>query len=154
MKRRQLLLSGGATLGGASILGAGAFTSVAADRDVAVNVAGDSDAFLQLRGATNDNGDELPNAQYVRETSGTLELNFTGDNSQIDGGGEGFNARADTGISRVFESGIREPKKLTLRSRHPHKMIPVPTASSSFPVMSTHREIRTYCSQSLHMVQA
>lgn len=103
MKRRQLLLGGGAMFGGASILGTGAFTSVAADRDVAVNVAGDSDAFLQLRGATDDNGDELPNAQYVRETSGTLELNFTGDNSQIDGGGEGFNARADTGISRVFE---------------------------------------------------
>ena len=93
----------GATAAGGAVIGSSAFTSVAADRDVAVSVAGDSDAFLQIQGATND-GDELPNAQYaVGADDGTIGLDFTGDNDDIAGGGEGFNPRADTGISQVFE---------------------------------------------------
>ena len=103
MNRRTLMIGLGATAAGGAVIGSGAFTSVAADRDVAVSVADDSDAFLQLQGATNDNNEELPNAQYAQETGGTLEVNFTSDNNQIEGGGEGFNANADTGVSRVFE---------------------------------------------------
>ena len=103
MKRRTLILGLGTTAAvGSAAVGTGAFTSVEADRDVAVSVAGDSDAFLQIQGATND-GDELPNAQYARERNGILELDFTGDNNEIEGGGEGFNPRAETGVSRVFE---------------------------------------------------
>jgi len=103
MKRRTVILGLGTTAAvGSSAIGTGAFSSVEAARDVAVNVADDSDAFLQIQGATND-GDELPNAQYARERNGILELDFTGDNEEIAGEGEGFNPRADTGISQVFE---------------------------------------------------
>ena len=102
MKRRSLILGLGVAAGGGAV-GTGAFTSIEADRDVAVEVADDSDAFLQLQGATDNDGDELPNAQYARERNGILELDFTGDNDDIADGGEGFNARADTGISQVFE---------------------------------------------------
>ena len=107
------MIIGLGTAAGGLALGTSAFTSVEADRDVAVEVADDSDAFLALEPA-----EDSPNAQYAQETNGTLELNFTGDNDGIDGGGEGFNARADTGISRVFEirnQGTQEVE-VTLRS--------------------------------------
>ena len=104
MKRRTLMIGLGATAaGGSALVGSGAFTSVQADRDVEIDVADDSDAFLQLQPAEDGDGDELPNGQYADSSGGTLELNFTGDNDRIDGGGEGFNARANTGVSRVFE---------------------------------------------------
>ena len=104
MKRRTLMIGLGATAaGGSALVGSGAFTSVQADRDVEIDVADDSDAFLQLQPAEDDDGDELPNGQYARERNGILELDFTGDNEEIAGGGEGFNARANTGVSRVFE---------------------------------------------------
>lgn len=117
MKRRTLILGAGVAAAGSAV-GTGAFTSVTAGRDVAVDVADDSDAFLQLQGATDNDGAELPNGQYVRETGGTLEIDFTGDNSDIAGSGEGFNPRANTGISRVFEvrnQGTQEVE-LTLRT--------------------------------------
>ena len=104
MKRRTLMIGLGATAaGGSALVGSGAFTSVQADRDVEIDVADDSDAFLQLQPAEDDDGNELPNGQYADPGGGTLELDFTGDNDRIAGGGEGFNPRADTGVSRVFE---------------------------------------------------
>lgn len=104
MKRRTVLLGiGAATAGSATLFGTGAFTSVSANRDVAVDVADDSDAFLQIQPATDGSGNELPNAQYAQETNGTVELNFTDGNNSISGGGGGFNADAETGVSEVFE---------------------------------------------------
>jgi len=48
MKRRTLLGSAAMTLGGASVIGTGAFTSVKAERSLSVDVVGDESAFLQL----------------------------------------------------------------------------------------------------------
>ena len=49
MKRRKFILGFGATAAsGAALLGSGAFSSVEADRNIAVETAKDSDAFLEL----------------------------------------------------------------------------------------------------------
>lgn len=117
--RRSILIGlGGIVAGGGALLGTGAFSTVQAERTATVETAGDADALLQLHPATDGNGNELPNAQYARLTNGTLELDFTGDNDDIVGGGEGFNIRADTAVSKVFEvrnQGTQEVE-VTLRS--------------------------------------
>jgi len=103
MKRRQLLLCGGATLGGASILGTSAFTSVSAERTVSVAVAGDASAFLGLD-ATN-----AANGAYASEQGddGELVLDF-GDISEqsrddrFESGGSGVNQNAVTDFKDVF----------------------------------------------------
>jgi|GEM_PF-5403899 len=48
MKRRQLILLSGATIGLGSALGTGAFSSVTAGRTATINVAEDSTAYLRL----------------------------------------------------------------------------------------------------------
>ncbi|MCL9816992.1 hypothetical protein [Natronocalculus amylovorans] len=48
MKRRQLILLSGATIGLGSALGTGAFSSVTAERTATINVAEDSTAYLRL----------------------------------------------------------------------------------------------------------
>ena len=103
MKRRQILLGGGATIGGASILGTGAFTSVSAERTVSVAVAGDASAFLGLD-ATN-----AANGAYASEQGddGELVLDF-GDISEesrdgtVESGGSGVNQNAVTDFKDVF----------------------------------------------------
>jgi len=55
MQRRKLLLGLGTTAGGAGAVGSGAFTSVNAQRDVAVRVADDSDALLSLQPGSSEN---------------------------------------------------------------------------------------------------
>jgi hypothetical protein len=103
MKRRRLLLCGGATIGGASILGTGAFTSVSAERTVSVAVAGDASAFLGLD-ATN-----AANGAYASEQGddGELVLDF-GDISEesrdgtVESGGSGVNQNAVTDFKDVF----------------------------------------------------
>ena len=98
MNRRTLMIGLGATAAGGAVIGSGAFTSVEAEREVSVNVAGDADAFLRLA----PTGD--PNGQYATGAAdGTLELDFSGDNEEIDGGGEGFNPESVTVARNVFE---------------------------------------------------
>ena len=97
MKRRNVLaMLGVAAGGGAVVSGTGAFTSVEANRDVAVAVAGDADAFLALEGAG-------PNSEYVTTTDGQLGLDLTGSNANIPGGGTGVNADAITVINDVIQ---------------------------------------------------
>lgn len=81
--------------GGAVVSGTGAFTSVEADRDVSVAVAGDADAFLALRGIG-------PNDEYVTTNNGQLGLDLTGSNP-TDAGGQGVNTDAITLIKDVIE---------------------------------------------------
>jgi len=96
MKRRNVLAALGMMSGGAAIAsGTGAFTSVAADRDVAVEVAGDADAYLALTGIG-------PNDEYVTTTNGELGLDLTGSNP-TGAGGQGVNADAITVIEDVIE---------------------------------------------------
>ncbi len=102
MERRKFVLSVGALAAGGSLtLGTGAFSSVEAERDVAVNVADDASAYLGIQPG------DGPNGNYVDTTaSDALAINLTGDNDNIgDGlaGGEGLNANAITGIADIFQ---------------------------------------------------
>ena len=97
MERRKFVVGLGAlAAGGAAAAGSGAFTSVEADRNVEVDVADDSDAFLALEGKDTPNGNE-----YVDDdgTDGTLSLDF----SETTEGGDGLNQNADTIIRDLFE---------------------------------------------------
>lgn len=97
MKRRNFMLGFGATVAaGGTVLGSGAFSSVEADRDVTVSVAGDANAFLRIA-PTND-----PNGAYALEDDdGSMYLDFTGESDDIDG--SGLNPEAVTGMAKVFE---------------------------------------------------
>lgn len=68
-------------------MGTGAFTSVEADRAIGVEVADDSEAFLEIKPADTPNGDA-----YAEETGGTIELNF--DEDAVGVAGSGINDRA------------------------------------------------------------
>jgi hypothetical protein len=72
-------------------MGTGAFSSVRAERDINVAVAGDSKAYLALDASVSD---------YAEQTGGTLELQFDGSNSGQNG--EGLNANADTAFQNVM----------------------------------------------------
>ena len=75
MKRRNFIIGAGAmAAGGAATLGSGAFTSAQAARDVSVEVADDSEAYLALES----------NDEYAVERDGTLELDFS---QEVSGGG-------------------------------------------------------------------
>jgi hypothetical protein len=95
MKRRTLIASVGSLTAASAAIGTGAFTSVQADRNVAVEVADDSDAFLQLEPA------DGPNGEYATTSGGTLGIDLSGSNP-TNAGGTGVNARAITVIERVF----------------------------------------------------
>ena len=90
--RRKFLAGLGALASGtAAAVGTGAFTSVRAERNVNVTVAGDNEAYLALDAAISD---------YAEETGDTLELQFDGSNSGQNG--QGLNANADTFFQNVF----------------------------------------------------
>ncbi|WP_152420949.1 glycoside hydrolase family 97 catalytic domain-containing protein [Halorubrum coriense] len=93
VNRRQLLmLLGGAA--GASAVGTGAFSSVTANRDVSVQVAGDADAFLRLAPSSG------PNGEYATVTdTGQLGLDF----SDTDSGGQGLGPDSVYVFDDVFE---------------------------------------------------
>ena len=114
MERRKVLIGlGSLAAGGAAAMGSGAFTSVEADRDIEVEVAGDADAFLGVEPADTPNGDA-----YATETDGTVELNFDdgADFSEIDGtdGGSGINDRALTDIQDVITVTNQGTQEVTI----------------------------------------
>jgi len=95
MQRRKFIIGTGAlATGTAAAVGTGAFTSVEANRDVAVNVADDADAFLALNAEEGSNADEY----VIGEDDGTIELDFT----STDAGGQGINEDATTIIRELF----------------------------------------------------
>ena len=97
MNRRKMLAVLGTLSGGAAIAsGTGAFTSVEADRDVAVQVANDSNAFLALNAIG-------PNAPYMSTSNGQLGINLTGSNNSGISGGQGVNTNAVTVFEDMFE---------------------------------------------------
>ena len=88
--------AGALATGSAAAIGSGAFTSVEADRDISVEVADDSDAFLALE--VHDG----PNGAYAEETGdpGTIEFNFDGDADTE--GGSGISDEAFWNFEDVF----------------------------------------------------
>jgi len=102
MKRRNFVLGVGATAtGGSALLGTGAFTSVEAERDVAVDVAGDDEAFLRLGPCTDTNDDPRPNGDYVVQENGLFGISLSDDNSDVSG--DGVNSEALSRFHNVFE---------------------------------------------------
>lgn len=88
MDRRKFLIGAGSlAAGGAAAMGSGAFTSVTANRDITVNVADDSDAYLSIEPADTANGD----AYASTNSDGNIKLDFT-DSAGVSG--EGINDRA------------------------------------------------------------
>ena len=95
MQRRKFIASiGSVAAGAAAVTGTGAFTSVNADRNVAVSVADDSDALLRFTQSDGDNG------QYTEVSSGevSIDLDITGTSN----GGAGVNRSATTKIFDIF----------------------------------------------------
>jgi len=96
MNRRKVLAALGTISGGAAIAsGTGAFTSVEADRDVAVQVANDSTAYLALNAIGS-------NAPYTTTNNGQLGIDLTGSNT-TGAGGKGVNTDAVTVFEEMFE---------------------------------------------------
>ena len=92
MKRRKFILGVGATAAsGAAALGSGAFTTVRADRNVSVAVAGDNSAFLRMTPVTHKISGADPATVYQQE-NGTLTVDVT------QGGASGVNVDATTWI--------------------------------------------------------
>lgn len=87
--------------GTGAAIGTGAFSSVEAERDVAVTVAEDANAYLGIEPM------DGPNGNYVDTTSSdALAVNLTGSNDNVDdgiAGGTGLNTNAVTAIGDVFQ---------------------------------------------------
>ena len=114
MERRKFVLSIGALAAGGSLtLSTGAFSSLEAERDVAVNVAADASAYLGIQPG------DGPNGNYVDTTSSdALAINLTGDNNNIDNGlagGQGLNANAITGIKDIFQVKNQGTQEIDLK---------------------------------------
>jgi hypothetical protein len=106
--RRKFLAGLGALASGsAAAMGTGAFTSVSANRDITVDVAGDASAFLQFTEAEED-GSVTPNAEeYVNiESDGTVAFDFTDTNESAGEnatGGSGINDDATTIFDNLLD---------------------------------------------------
>lgn len=93
MQRRKFLVGLGATVSGsAAAVGTGAFTSVEANRQVDVQVAGDANAYLGLK----NSGDA--NEVYFDTSNDEHAVNFANSGN----GGSGVNPNADTVAESVF----------------------------------------------------
>ena len=91
MERRKFVIGAGAlATGSAAAIGTGAFTTVEAERDFAVEVVEDDAAYLALE-ASDDTG-------LVEDDGGVLEVDLT-DSPQ---GAEGVNQNAVTTIEDAF----------------------------------------------------
>lgn len=93
---------GALVTGSAAAVGSGAFTSVEADRDITVEVADDSDAFLRL-----DANPPFPNSEYAEEEDGQLVIDI----GDTEAGGQGVNPNAITNLDdvfRMFNQGTQE----------------------------------------------
>lgn len=96
MQRRNVLKLIGALGGGGAIAtGTGAFTSVQAERNVSVQVAGDANALLRIAPSDGPNG-----AYATGSDDGALSLDFTESNGNVDG--EGVNQDAVSYFDEVF----------------------------------------------------
>ena len=97
-RRRYLLLVGGAISGAGALLGTGAFSSVSAERTVAVTTVGDASAFLALRPTDRDPATaDVENAYVTTDSTNTLQLAIGGGD-----GSRGLNRRAHTTVRRLI----------------------------------------------------
>jgi len=105
MERRKFVIGAGAlATGSAAAVGTGAFSSVSAERDVTLEVAGDGDAYLGIE--SNDS-----EGYVTEEGDGTVSFDFAGP-----GNGDGVNNNANTRFEEVvtFTNNGTEPVALYL----------------------------------------
>ena len=78
MDRRKFLIgTGSIAVGGAAVVGSGAFTSVSANRSVTVDTTGDLGALLQIRRAEDEDGNTTANAEdYVSFSDGKAQIDI------------------------------------------------------------------------------
>ena len=101
MERRKFTIGLGAlATGSAAAIGTGAFTSVEADRDIAVDIADDADAFLGMEPIASS-----PNSAYADVDDGVIELDLSDSNDDHDSAfnGTGVNKNATTNILDIFK---------------------------------------------------
>lgn len=105
MKRRQVILGLGASAtGGSALLGSGAFSSVSAERDISVEVAGDDSAYLRLGPCTDEDGNEKPNGAYAFQgEDGLFSISLSDNNGNSPPDGSGVNPEALSKFHNVFE---------------------------------------------------
>ena len=105
MNRRKFVIGlGAASASGSALIGSGAFTSVSAERDIAISTAGDDNAFLRLGACTNDDGEALPNGGYVDQgEDGLFSISLSDENSSDPPAGSGVNQYAVSRFDNVFE---------------------------------------------------
>lgn len=94
LPKGKLLALVALVLAASMVMATGAFTTVQAERNVNVEVAGDDQAFLALEPS------DQPNGAYATQTGqGELELNF---NSEADVTGQGVNPDSVSSFDNVF----------------------------------------------------
>jgi hypothetical protein len=109
MRRRKVLAGlGSLAAGGAALMGTGAFSSSeVSGREINVNVAADSDAFVELNALADNRGDNGPT--YAKEANGQLQLLFNGDSfddgNVIGAGPQGLNPNSEYNFDEVFQVG-------------------------------------------------
>jgi hypothetical protein len=86
---------GALTAGGSAAFGTEAFTSVEAERNVDVTIAGDQSAFVAIQPLSGANAGEY----VATESDNTVEINLDGDS---DGSGQGVSQDAITQIEDLF----------------------------------------------------
>lgn len=108
MNRRQLLAGLGALVaGGGAATGTGAFTSVDASRDVAVEVSDDANGFLQIFPA--GDGSQNPNAVFASQSQNGVFFDFNGSPQSVDGVGTGQSSVYEfRDVVRVQNAGTQE----------------------------------------------
>ena len=113
MHRRSVL--GGVALlatGSATAFGTGAFSSVEAERSVAVEIAGDGSGYLAIRKAADTESDPGANAEAYVDTSGeTVALDFSSANNTPNIG-DGFNLNSVTRIHDLLELQNQGPQSV------------------------------------------
>jgi len=98
MQRRKFLIGAGSlAAGSAAAVGTGAFTSVEADRNVNVSVAGDDSALLSIKPTDKPNGQA-----YADLSDGTVSIDLT-KTSGVSGAPNGINKRAFTAIDNILK---------------------------------------------------
>lgn len=109
MRRRHLLLGIGLVAGTGAVVSSGAFSATTSQREVAVAVESDADAYLQMRPTPDPAG----NGEYATETSDrSLRIDLSGENDAVTG--DGINSRAVTTIADVFRIGNQGTQALEL----------------------------------------
>ena len=111
MERRKFIAGlGSLTAAGAAGIGTGAFTSVDADRNMAVDVVTDQSALLALSGEFARNSEYLGNDG----SEGELTVEITADNENF--AGEGLNSNAETTILEVFSVANNSPNTIVVQT--------------------------------------